>query len=314
MECLETKGLTYVYSDGTKALIDVNFQVRAGEKVAVVGPNGAGKSTLFLHFNGILSPTKGRVSVDGEEVSQSNLVAVRSKVGIVFQNPDDQIFAPNVAQDIAFGPRNLGLSEGEVQDRVRYVAEVLGIEGILHKSPHNLSGGQKKRVAIAGVLAMDTHILIFDEPTSGLDHGGVEDLMGTIEKLNIEGKTILISTHDMELVSAWADRIYVMNKGSIQTCGTPQEIFSDPELLKENQLKVPSVVQTYRELEVRGICNGRIPLTVRDLVETITAGRQRRIDLGQASDRGRRSTGETRVDPNAPGLLTTSTGPPSSPT
>lgn len=285
MARLETEAVTYIYPDGTKALTDVSFLARAGEKVAVVGPNGAGKSTLFYHFNGILRPTMGRVLVDGEEVNQSNLVAVRSKVGLVFQNPDDQIFAPNVAQDIAFGPRNLGLSEGEVQERVSCVAKVLNMEGILHKSPHNLSGGQKKRVAIAGVLAMAPQILVFDEPTSGLDHSGVEDLMGIIEKLNSEGKTILISTHDMELVSTWADRIYVMNNGAIQKCGTPQEIFSDPELLKENRLKVPLFVQTYLELKAGGICNGAIPLTVTDLVETIATWRNRRTDPGEVMKR-----------------------------
>ena len=169
MKVIETKDITYEYPDGTKALEDVNFNVEEGKIVALLGPNGAGKSTLFLHFNGILRPSFGDIIIDGEPVNynKKDLMRIRQKVGIVFQNPDDQLFAPTVLEDVAFGPMNMGLSKEEVDNRVKEALIRVGMEGFEKKPPHHLSGGQKKRVAIAGILAMKPKIMVLDEPTSG---------------------------------------------------------------------------------------------------------------------------------------------------
>lgn len=177
MRIIEAVDITYTYPDGTEALRGINFHAEKGEMIALLGPNGAGKSTLFLHFNGILRPTSGKVVVDGEEIdySKSGLSRVRQKVGIVFQNPDDQLFAPRVAEDVAFGPLNMGLPEDEVERRVRESLERVGMAGYEDRPPHHLSGGEKKRVAIACILAMEPEIMVLDEPTSGLDPGGITD-------------------------------------------------------------------------------------------------------------------------------------------
>ena len=170
MKVIETKDITYEYPDGTKALETVNFMAEEGKIVALLGPNGAGKSTLFLHFNGILRPSSGTVVIDGENINynKKELMKIRQKVGIVFQNPDDQLFAPTVVEDVAFGPMNMGLPKDEVESRVKEALSRVGMEGFEKKPPHHLSGGQKKRVAIAGILAMKPKIMVLDEPTSGL--------------------------------------------------------------------------------------------------------------------------------------------------
>ena len=201
MKVIETKDITYKYPDGTKALDKVNFNVDEGKIVALLGPNGAGKSTLFLHFNGILSPSTGSVLIEGCTVkyNKKDLMQIRQKVGIVFQNPDDQLFAPTVLEDVAFGPMNMGLPKEEVESRVKEALLRVGMEGFEKKPPHHLSGGQKKRVAIAGILAMKPKIMVLDEPTSGLDPKGASQILRLLYKLNNEGITIVISTHDVDL-------------------------------------------------------------------------------------------------------------------
>ncbi|ADG13911.1 cobalt ABC transporter, ATPase subunit [Methanocaldococcus infernus ME] len=243
MYILETKDLHYSYPDGTEVLKGVNFKVKKGEMVALLGPNGVGKTTLFLHFNGILRPTKGEVLIKGKPIKydKKSLLEVRKTVGIVFQNPDDQLFAPTVKDDVAFGPLNLGLPKEEVERRVKEALKAVGLEGFENKVPHHLSGGQKKRVAIAGVLAMEPEIIVLDEPTAGLDPIGASKIMKLLYDLNKRGITIIISTHDVDLVPVYADRVYIMYDGKILKEGEPREVFRDVNTLRKANLRLPRV-------------------------------------------------------------------------
>ena len=243
MKIIETKNVTYEYPDGTKALEDVNFNAEEGKIVALLGPNGAGKSTLFLHFNGILRPTRGSLVVDGESLSyeKKDLLRIRQKVGIVFQNPDDQLFAPTVLEDVAFGPMNMGLSNEEVEHRVKEALDRVGMEGYEKKAPHHLSGGQKKRVAIAGILAMKPKIMVLDEPTSGLDPKGASQILKLLYQLNSEGMTIVISTHDVDLVPIYASKVYIISQGKIIKEGNPQEVFEDVDTIRGANLRLPRI-------------------------------------------------------------------------
>ncbi|MCZ7356047.1 MAG: ATP-binding cassette domain-containing protein [Candidatus Methanoperedens sp.] len=266
---IKTIELEYAYSDGTVALSGVNFEVSPGEKVAVLGPNGSGKTTLFHHFNGLIKPTRGEVEVFGENINKNNIESIRKRVGLVFQDPDSQLFAPTVFDDIAFGPKNLRLGPGEVKNRVSWVLHRFDIEDLAKKNPANLSAGQKKRVAIAGVVAMEPDILVLDEPTSGLDMHGVMDTMELLDELNNEGKTIIISTHDSDLAASWSDRVYVLNRGKVFRSGAPRHIFADERLVAEAGLRHPVIVQTFREFRARGISRGEMPLSVVDFMESV---------------------------------------------
>ena len=243
MNVIETREIIYEYPDGTKALENVNFKAEDGKIVALLGPNGAGKSTLFLHFNGILRPTSGEVVVNGHPVSynKKDLMKLRQNVGIVFQNPDDQLFAPTVMEDVAFGPMNMGLSREEVEKRVKDALKRVGMEGFEKKPPHHLSGGQKKRVAIAGILAMDPKIMVLDEPTSGLDPKGASQIMRLLYDLNEDGMTIIISTHDVDLVPLYASTVYIISHGNIIKEGNPQTVFSDVETIRTANLRLPRI-------------------------------------------------------------------------
>ena len=240
---IETDKIVYEYPDGTKALENVDFHVEEGKIVALLGPNGAGKSTLFLHFNGILEPTSGTVKIDGEPIKydKKELMKVRQKVGIVFQNPDDQLFAPTVMEDVAFGPMNMSLPKEEVDARVKEALEKVGMSGFEKKPPHHLSGGQKKRVAIAGILAMRPKIMVLDEPTSGLDPKGASHILQLLYQLNKEGMTIVISTHDVDLVPLYASTVYILSKGKIIKEGSPQTVFEDVETIRAANLRLPRI-------------------------------------------------------------------------
>ncbi|OEC95231.1 MULTISPECIES: ATP-binding cassette domain-containing protein [Methanobrevibacter] len=262
---LEVKNIKYSYNSNYQALKGVSLKVDKGEMVALLGKNGAGKSTLFLHLNGIYRPDEGKVFIDGEELKydKKSLLKFRQKVGIVFQNPDDQIFAPTVEEDVAFGPLNLGLPMEEVQDRVEEALVRVGMSGYEKTAPHHLSGGQKKRVAIAGILAMKPEIMVLDEPTAGLDPQGVVDLSKLLRELNDEGITIIISTHDVELVPNYAQRVFVLVDGLLIAEGTPKEIFAKPEILEKANLKVPIVTELFQKLEDEGFdMEGNYPLTI----------------------------------------------------
>ncbi len=251
MSIIEAKDITYYYPDGTKALEGVNFKAEDGKIVALLGPNGAGKSTLFLHFNGILRPSSGSVMINGNpvEYDKKGLMKVRQTVGIVFQNPDDQLFAPTVIEDVAFGPMNMGLPKDEVERRVKEALKKVGMEGFEKKPPHHLSGGQKKRVAIAGILAMKPKIMVLDEPTSGLDPKGASQILRILYELNGGGMTIVISTHDVDSVPLYADRIYIISKGKIIKEGTPREVFEDVNTIRGADLRLPRIAHLVEILQ-----------------------------------------------------------------
>ena len=268
---LETKNLSFTYPDGTKALNDVNIQIKKGEKIAIMGPNGAGKSTLFSHLNGLSEPTSGHVEIEGEKIvfERDELLKVRQKVGIVFQDPNDQLFAPTVKEDVAFGPMNLGLDYDEVKKRISESLEMVGMSGFEDKTPHHLSGGQQKRVAIAGIIAMRPEIMILDEPTAGLDPEGVDKVLNILNKLNDEGISIIISSHDIEMVNQFADKIYVLYGGQIIASGDKHQIFSDKELLKKAHLKAPVTTEILYKLKENGLNVDTEKITVKETVEEI---------------------------------------------
>ena len=267
---LEVKNIKYSYTKDYQALKGVSLKVEKGEMVALLGKNGAGKSTLFLHLNGIYEPDEGQVFIDGEELKydKKSLLKFRQKVGIVFQNPDDQIFAPTVEEDVAFGPLNLKLPMEEVQKRVTESLARVGMSGFEKKAPHHLSGGQKKRVAIAGILAMKPEIMVLDEPTAGLDPQGVRSLSKLLKELNEEGITIIISTHEVDLVPNYAKRVFVLVDGLLIAEGTPKEIFAQPEILDKANLEVPIVTELFHDLEKEGFdMNNDYPLTIEEAKE-----------------------------------------------
>jgi cobalt/nickel transport system ATP-binding protein len=254
MHLIETRELCYVYPGNVTALDHINFIAPRNARIAVIGSNGAGKSTLFKHFNGIFTPTSGSILVRGEPITRQNSREIRKFVGIVFQNPDDQIFSPTVEQDIAFGPTNLGLDADTIHHRVHEALRVVGIEHLAGRVPHHLSGGEKKRVAIAGVIAMEPEVLVLDEPNAGLDPRGVADLNRFINSLSAKyGMTVIFSTHDVALVPEVADFIYVMDKGRIVASGTVDEIFVQPEMLQSVRLDVPVLPKLLKTLKENGV-------------------------------------------------------------
>jgi cobalt/nickel transport system ATP-binding protein len=254
MHLIETRDLCYSYPHSVKALEGINFIAPRNARIAVIGSNGAGKSTLFKHFNGIFKPTSGSVLIRGEPITKQNIREVRKFVGIVFQNADDQIFSPTVEQDVAFGPTNLGLDEETIHHRVHEALKIVGIEHLADRVPHHLSGGEKKRVAIAGVIAMEPEVLVLDEPTAGLDPQGVHDLVGFINSLSKKyGMTVIFSTHDVGLVAEVSDYIYVMNKGRFVAEGTVEQIFMQPEMLRSMRLDVPVLPKLLSSLQKNDI-------------------------------------------------------------
>ncbi|ALK06520.1 MAG: ATP-binding protein [Methanosarcina sp. 795] len=252
---LETRDLCHRYPHlDSNSLDKISFKVFKGERVAVLGANGAGKSTLFKHLNGILRPLSGEVLIKGEKLTKKNVRACREIVGIVFQNPDDQVLAPSVEEDIAFGPINMGLSRSEVEERVKEAIEMVGLTGFEDRAPHHLSGGQKKLVAIAGILAMRPEVIILDEPTANLDPLSSARILDLIMKMNRElGITLLLSTHDVDVVPYFAERVFVLHHGRLEADGSPDEIFSNPELLRKAHLRLPRVAEVFEMLQHEGL-------------------------------------------------------------
>ena len=282
---IEIRDLSFSYGDGTLALKDINISLEEGSKVALVGPNGAGKSTLMLMINGILRPSSGEVLFAGQplQYDAASLRAVRRAVGMVFQNSDDQLFAPTVYQDIAFGPTNLGYPSEKVKRYVGFALQYVGLSGYERRPPHHLSGGEKKRVAIAGILAMEPQVMILDEPTSNLDPASSEEIMEMLDELNQGGKTLIISTHDVDLAYRWADEIILMKDGGMVRRGSGPDVFMDCDLVRDARLKPPLVVDIYQELASRGIVSrGRPPRNILDLCDLLQpAGRDRDGFLGR---------------------------------
>lgn len=273
---LSTENLSFTYPDGTQALKNINIEIEKGEKVAIIGPNGAGKSTLFPHFNGLTEPTSGCVKIEGKPISfeKDELLKVRQKVGIVFQDPNDQLFAPTVKEDIAFGPMNLGLSYDEVEKRVEDALKMVGMENYEDKTPHHLSGGQQKRIAIAGIIAMKPELMILDEPTAGLDPDGVEKVLNILNQLNEEGMTLIISSHDIDMISKYADKIFVLYNGEIIESGNKNKIFSDMELLKKAHLRTPITTEILYNLKESGLNVNTEKISVKDTCAEIIKAKQ----------------------------------------
>ena len=261
MSEIKVSGLTHVYSADTPfekiAIEDVSLSVTHGEFVGLIGHTGSGKSTFIQHLNGLLKPSKGTVEIDGADINASKTATkeARSKVGIVFQYPEYQLFEETVYKDIAFGPKNMKLSDEEIDERVREAAQLVGVsEEYFEKSPLELSGGQKRRVAIAGVIAMRPGVLILDEPTAGLDPAGCAQILQTIADYRRHtGSTVFIVSHSMDDVARLTDRLVVFNKGHVEFDGTPEEVFSHAEELKEIGLDVPVPTEIAMALKKRGI-------------------------------------------------------------
>lgn len=230
---LEIKNLNYSYPDGKKALKDINIKIDNNETIAIVGANGAGKSTLIKTIVGIFLTDQGEIIVDEEKVTKKTLNSIRKKVGVVFQNPDDQLFMNKVYDDIAFGPRNYNFTEEEVREKVERVMKNLDIEELSERSPNNLSGGEKRKVAIATVLSMEPSIILFDEPTSFLDPKGKRMFIETLKNINT---TKIIATHDLDMVKDICERVIVLKKGKIMADGNPKEIFSDIDFMEKCEL------------------------------------------------------------------------------
>jgi cobalt/nickel transport system ATP-binding protein len=241
---LETKKLTFTYPDKTQALDDVDIKIKKGQTTAILGRNGAGKSTLFLCFNGILKPIEGTILYNGEplDYSRNGLKVLRRKVGIVFQDPDNQLFSASVYQDISFGLMNMKLGEKDIRKKVDTVMERTGISHLRNKPTHSLSFGQKKRVAIAGVLVMEPEVLILDEPTAGLDPSGVSEIMKLLKSTQSDlGITYVLSTHDIDIVPLYCDYTYVLSEGKVRLEGTPDQAFSNKDVIRKVGLRLPRI-------------------------------------------------------------------------
>ena len=279
MSIVELKGVSFIYGKKTpyeiKALDDVSLEIEENLITGLIGHTGSGKSTLVQMLNGILRPSSGTVIVDGEDIWKKprKIASVRYKVGMVMQYPEYQLFADTVKDDIAYGPKNMGLSAEEIEHRVKKSAEFCGIdEETLKKSPFDLSGGQKRRVALAGVMAMNPKILVLDEPAAGLDPKGRREILGGIKRYREEsGTTVIIVSHSMEDMAMYCDRVVVMSGAKLLLNGTAKEVFGKSEILKENGLDVPEITNIVLKLREKGIEVPGDIYTVEDAVKSISA-------------------------------------------
>ncbi|MCJ2533100.1 MAG: ATP-binding cassette domain-containing protein [Candidatus Thermoplasmatota archaeon] len=266
---------THTYPDGTKGIHDMCFSVYPKEIVALCGPNGSGKSTLLEHLNGLMVPDVGRIRVFGKDVDKSNLSSVRRVVGLVFQDADSQLFSPTVMDDVMFGPLNLGLSVEEAKERAERALGVVGISDT-GKIPHNLSGGQKRLVAIAGVLAMDPKILVVDEPTGDLDPSNARKIEHLLKSLRTEhGISVVIALHDIDMAARLADRVCIVKDGGIIAEGTPEDVLYNEALLTSAGLQLPTVARIFKSMGLES-AEGNKPLTIEDLTQLMRDSFQRR--------------------------------------
>lgn len=277
---LIVEDLCFRYHDGTPALNGLSLSIEKGEKVAILGPNGAGKSTLLLHFNGIHLAQQGRVVVAGEEITRANEHHVRGKVGVVFQDPDDQVFSPTVWDDVAFGPLNQGLAREEIEIRVFQALQSVGMWDLRTRAPHHLSYGQKKRVAIAGVIAMNPEIIVLDEPTAFLDPSGQESLFEILKRIHQGGKTIVIATHDVDMAAEWADKIVILKDGKMLAQGDTR-LLVQKRLVQAAGLRFPLVSQVFQK--VPALVIEPLPHTVNEAAKLINSVLPDRGEQGRAS-------------------------------
>ncbi len=248
MIAVETGKLSYSYHDGTRALRDMDLSIKKGKKTAILGSNGSGKTTLLYHFNGTFLPQEGSVTVMGTSVNKKTLRQIRQKVGLLFDNPDNQLISTTVYNDIAFGPRNLKLDQEEVLKRVNRAIKMVEIAELQEKPPHNLSLGQKKKAAIAGLLAMEPDIMVCDEPFSGLDPHAMGQLTGIFDKLVARGCTLIFSTHDVDLAFAWADEVIILKEGRILAAGGTT-LLADRNIMATALLNIPLLAQLFKDWE-----------------------------------------------------------------
>lgn len=279
------KNLSHIYMPKTpfesKALDDISLELEDGKFYALIGHTGSGKSTFIQHLNGLLKPTSGHIWVDGVDITDKNTVMseIRKKVGLVFQYPEYQLFEETIEKDIAFGPTNLGLNKEEILKRVKRAMEMVGLDYDTYKdlSPFEISGGQKRRVAIAGVVAMEPSVLILDEPIAGLDPRGRDDILNQIKKLHEEyGQTVVLVTHSMEDVAEIAEEVIVMSNAKIIMKGTPREVFTKIDMLEQVGLGAPEITYLMRELKRKGIPVREDIFTVKEAKEEIMAYLERR--------------------------------------
>ena len=278
-EVLKIEHLSHIYGAGTpfekKAVDDVSFSAQRGEFIGLIGHTGSGKSTLIQHFNGLLKPHSGHIYINGEDIFQSKELtrAARFAVGLVFQYPEYQLFEETVYADVAFGPKNMGLDKDEIDRRVRENCRIVGLsEDVLDKSPFELSGGQKRRVALAGIFAMEPEVMVLDEPMAGLDPAGCADVFRFIQDYHQKhGTTILFVTHSMEYAAQMAERIIVMDQGHILMDGTPGDVFARADQLVKAGLDVPQVTRVFLELKKRGVQLDTAVYTVEQAVDKLRA-------------------------------------------
>jgi cobalt/nickel transport system ATP-binding protein len=261
---LSAQAVSFRYPDGTAALSDISLEIRKAEFIGILGSNGSGKTTLLKALDGLLKGFEGTVLLDGKDIRKLTPKRIYKKIGLVFQNPDDQLFASTLFEDVAFGPLNMGLDIKEVETRVLAALEEVELQDLRGKTIHNLSFGQKKRACIAGLLAMGHEILLLDEPTAGLDPMGEYKMMGLLKKLNREkGVTIVMATHSVDLIPMFLDRLFILSKGRLVRGGTPEEVLSEPEGLKNVKLRLPQIAELmYRLKHEDQVPFEKIPLTI----------------------------------------------------
>ena len=261
---LETKKLSFSYPDGASVLRNINLSVERGEFLGILGANGCGKTTLLKLLNGLLKPLNGEIYLEGEELKHKDKNILFRKICTMFQNPDDQLFSPTVGEDIGFGPANMGFSEEEVKIRVDYALNAVGMPQFFERPIHNLSFGEKKRICLAGVLAMCPDVMLLDEPTSCLDPMGVNSIMRLLKKLNKEnGITMVMTTHSVDLVPLFIDRVVILNKGEIILDGRPEEVFSNIKVIRDAKLRLPRIGHLFEILRKSDGFNFHgLPLTI----------------------------------------------------
>ena len=265
---ISVKNVKFSYPAGVKAINDVSLEIKKGERIALLGPNGSGKSTLILLIAGLLSPEKGEIKVLGEDTTSKSFQKLRQKVGIVFQDPDDQLFNQSVIEDVAYGPKNLRVPENIIQERCQHILEDIGIGHLKSRPPHRLSFGEKKKVSLATALVLRPELLILDEPTANLDLVSRRGLIDMLNELSAEGTTIVISTHDVEALPELADRVIVVSHGSLLGSGEMHKILQDKTLLASAGLELPSIARLFTKLKDLGLTH-EIPITYEEAVSLL---------------------------------------------
>jgi len=265
---ISVKNVKFSYPAGVKAINDVSLEIKKGERIALLGPNGSGKSTLILLIAGLLSPEKGEIKVLGEDTTSKSFQKLRQKVGIVFQDPDDQLFNQSVIEDVAYGPKNLRVPENIIQERCQHILEDIGIGHLKSRPPHRLSFGEKKKVSLATALVLRPELLILDEPTANLDLVSRRGLIDMLNELSTEGTTIVISTHDVEALPELADRVIVVSHGSLLGSGEMHKILQDKTLLASAGLELPSIARLFTKLKDLGLTH-EIPITYEEAVSLL---------------------------------------------